>query len=290
MAKHNAALSLIQPEELPQIERKPTRNPSKKLTVRLTPQDYRHFSDLCKVEAGKVLEISTFEAMDNSWGRWDCTAWEAIEDVREKNLMYTRPVSRIELAESVDVAEFRRVGRSRDELDWSALEDKEIYPFIVWHEIGHCLDNFCMLEAAFKRDGVPDDVRAMVRPLNEILADRFAWSKVRPGEPMPLTAKGKSVKSVIEVALTYVNSFFQRAQYPVRPLVPGQYTHVSPRMLENKKLAAFVGPDVHPELLAYHIWKHANPLDYRAHIARQNAENPRPIPSFDPSLAKGRAA
>lgn len=234
---------------------------SKKTAVSLTPEMYRQFSDLCKVEAGHALEVSSFEAMRNSWGLTGFSASELIQDVRSASAIFTQPVGRIELAETVDVAEFRLVGRSRPELNWAVLSDEEIHPFIVWHEIGHCRDGFSMLDAQFQQIEGPSPGLSMVRMLNEVLADRFAWERIRPGDPLPLTERGRRDKVSIETALQYVSQFYQRAKYKVRPLEAGQYLHVSPRMLESKRMAAFLGPEVHPELLAHYIWKRSGRMD-----------------------------
>lgn len=257
MVNCTAALSLAPLAVQPMPLRAPIRQPAPKQRIRLEHEQFREFAELCKREAGQVLELSTFEKMGSAWGSAGFMAWETIKDAREKTWAYTPPIARIKLAESVTVAEFRRAGRTRPELDWSVLAENEIYPFLLWHEIGHCRNNFSLLDASIRGDGIPDDVWNMIHPMSEVLADRSAWSMLRPGEPMPLTASGKSISPTIDLALEYVGRFFQRGKYPVRPLELGQYTNVSPTMLESKHLAAFVGPDVHPELLAHYVWKRA---------------------------------
>ncbi|MFY3460539.1 hypothetical protein ACOTJD_28180 [Achromobacter xylosoxidans] len=231
-----------------------------KSTLKLSHEQYRQFADLCKAEAGQGLEVSSFEEMRGSWGLSGGMAWELISDVRTNDVSFDNHVSRITLADEVDVAEFRRCGRGRPELNWSVLSDEEIYPFIVWHEIGHRRDNFNMLDAAFfDQESLP-----ALRYINEVLADRFAWSKIRPGEPLPLTRAGTAEQGRIADQLTLISERHVRARYKVRPLATGQYVNVSPRMLESRHLAAYLGPDVHPELLAHYIWKRANRLDYSA--------------------------
>ena len=231
-----------------------------KATLKLSHEQYRQFADLCKAEAGQGLEVSTFEEMRGSWGLSGGMAWELISDVRKKDISFDHHVARITLADTIDVAEFRRCGRARPELNWSALSDEEIYPFVVWHEIGHRRDNFNMLDAAF----FDPASLAPLRYINEILADRFAWSRIRPGEPLPLTRTGKANQHQIAEQLALISERHVRARYKVRPIATGQYMNVSPRMLESRQLAAYLGPDVHPELLAHYIWKRANRLDYGA--------------------------
>ncbi|AZS80695.1 hypothetical protein ELS24_20925 [Achromobacter spanius] len=229
-----------------------------KTTLKLSHEQYREFADLCKVEAGQGLEVSTFAEMHNSWGLSGGMAWELISDVRTNEVSFDHHVGRITLAESIDVADFRRAGRSRPELDWSVLSDEEIYPFVVWHEIGHRRDNFNMLDAAlFDREGF-----GALCYINEVLADRFAWSRIRPGESLPMTRVGKTDQAHIAEQLDRISKRHVRARYAVRPLAAGQYVNISPRMLESRHLAAYLGPDVHPELLAHYIWKRANRLDY----------------------------
>lgn len=234
-----------------------------KASVSLTHQQYREFADLCKAQAGQVLEVSTFDAMRRDWGQSEFFAWEVISDARSPKAAFEHHVSRIILADSVDVADFRRAGRSRPEVDWSVLSDEEIYPFIVWHEIGHRRDSFSMLDATFDLAGTAPDMLNIVRWVNEVLADRFAWSQVRPGEAIRLTANGKRDQKLIEERLAAVSARYVRNRYTIRPIEAGQYVNVSPAMLYTRELAAFVGPDVHPELVAHYIWKQANRLNYR---------------------------
>lgn len=253
-----------------------------KTTLKLSHEQYRQFADLCKVEAGQALEVSTYEEMHGNWGISGGMAWELISDVRTSQVTFDHHAGRIVLADSIDVAEFRRVGRARPELDWSVLSDEEIYPFVVWHEIGHRRDNFCMLDAAF----FDEESVGPMRFINEVLADRFAWSKLRPGERLPLTRKGKAEQALIANRLDVISQKYARAPYKVRPIAAGQYAHVSPSMLQNRRLAAFLGPDVHPELLARYIWKFANQLDYS-----QPAPAPkRPVRRHAPSTMDLRAA
>ena len=70
----------------------------------------------------------------------------------------------------------------------------------------------------------------------------------------------------------------------------GQYMNVSPRMLESRQLAAYLGPDVHPELLAHYIWKRASRMDYSAPAPARKAAAPRPAPMNLAPLVAGGAA
>ncbi|CUJ80941.1 hypothetical protein [Achromobacter sp. 2789STDY5608628] len=224
----------------------------------LSHEQYRGFAELCKAEAGQALEVSSTDAMNGDWAQAGFMAWEVIADVRASQAAFALEVSRIELADSIIVGDFRRAGRSRPETNWDALTDDEIYPFIVWHEIGHRRDNFNMLDVMMARSNFPDEVVKRIRWVNEVLADRFAWAQIRPGEMLAKTEGGKRDAQLIEDTIALMAQHCQRAKFKPRPIPGGQYAHVSPRMLESPRLAAFVGPDVHPELLAHYVWKSAN--------------------------------
>ncbi|CAB3705965.1 hypothetical protein LMG1866_02820 [Achromobacter ruhlandii] len=228
----------------------------------LSHQQYREFAELCKTEAGQALEVSSTDAMNGNWAMSGFMAWEVIADVRAKEASFAMEVSRIELADSIVVGDFRRAGRSRPETNWDALTDDEIYPFIVWHEIGHRRDNFNMLDVMLARGNFPEEVVRRLRWINEVLADRFAWAQIRPGEMLVKTDAGKRDAQLIEDTIEYLARYCKRAKFKPRAIPLGQYAHISPRMLESAQLAAFVGPDVHPELLAHYILKRANRLDY----------------------------
>lgn len=226
-------------------------------TITVSHEQYRMYAEWCKAEAGQVLEVSAEAQLRGDFAASLFMAWEVIADVRDKLPSYQHEVSRIELAPSIAVGTFRRAGRGRPEINWDALTDDEIYPFLIWHEIGHRRDNFDLLDVMWNRSQYPAQVVQSIRWVNEVLADRFAWQRIRPGESPSLTSAGRRDQQRIADAISCIGQHCKRAQYKVRPISAGQYSHVSPRMLETVELAAFVGPDVHPELLAHHIWKGA---------------------------------
>lgn len=214
----------------------------------LTRQQYREFAELTK-SVGLALNLSSFKRMDKCWGFYSPWALLVCKDAQSESPEW-HECSLITLAHSLDTDDVRAAGQSRPELDWGQLVDDEIYPFIILHEIGHRLDNFDQIGIMCVKDlEVRDECRRRVRRANEVLADRYAWSRIRPGEPIPLTETGKSSQEAICADLEYLNSHAPRITPKVKPLSGGQYRDVPDYMLATQSRAAFVGARVSPRLL-----------------------------------------
>ncbi|MCY1370191.1 hypothetical protein D9M69_572740 [compost metagenome] len=136
-------------------------------------------------------------------------------------------------------------------MDWSVLEDHEIYPFVVWHEIGHRVDNFDSWLIGIKDAEILDECRRRVCFVNELLADRYAWSQVRPGEPVPLSENGKRLQERAVESLAYLEKHAPRNRSPRKEwaLSVGQYLDVPDYMLDGHHRAAFIGPEVSRKLV-----------------------------------------
>lgn len=210
-------------------------------TLRLTRSQYRDFADQVK-QVGCTMSLSTFRAMGNSWGMFNHFAQVVCLDVSSDALAFTECPG-IQLATSVDTARLRSV--QRPEIDWSALEDHEVYPFIVAHEMGHRVDNFCYWDAKLiEEEQVQDRCVSTIRSINEVLADRYAWNQIRPGEPVPLCEYGKKIQEEVAADLELMNKHMPRIRREPRRLPSGRYLHVPEAMLMTDSLAAYVGTNV----------------------------------------------
>jgi hypothetical protein len=221
-------------------------------TIQLSQAQYRELADLCKEHAGKPLNLTSVKDMEGDWGRVNYWALPTLEDVTLPDQRY-RERAYVYLVDQLSTGAVRAAGRRRPECDWSVLRNSEIYSFIVWHEIGHFRDNFHPFDL-FAKDG-PNltALRHKLAMANEVLADRFAWERVRPGEPLPLTEAGRKNAEAIERDIEMLDRVIPRAKYKHTPLETGQYRHVPAYMLYSKRKAAYVGPDIDPTLLAREI-------------------------------------
>jgi len=225
-------------------------NSKTRRVLRLSRHEYRLLAEETKA-AGLGLNLSTFKIM-GCWGAYSPWALLVCKDASTPNPRYHEN-SLITLAASIDAEQFRAAGANRPELDWSVLDDHEIYPFIVQHEIGHRQRNFdffrCQLD--IKNLEVKEKCRRMIRFANEVLADRYAWTRIRPGEPVPLGSYGKMMQEQVAEALAYLEQHCPMMT-PCKDewkLTPGQYCDVPDYMLATPERAAFIGPAVHPQTL-----------------------------------------
>lgn len=210
-------------------------------TLRLTRTQYREFAEQTK-QVGCALSLSTFRAMGHCWGIFDPRAKLVCSDVSADELSFTEGCG-IELSTSVDAGRLRSV--QRPEIDWSVLEDHEIYPFIVAHEIGHRVDNFCYWDAGrIDDDHVRTRCESVIRSINEVLADRYAWSQIRPGEPVPLCELGKSLQEEVAADIALMDKHMPRVRREPRKLPSGRYLHVPTAMLMTDSLVSYIGTGV----------------------------------------------
>lgn len=221
-------------------------------TITLSHAQYRRLADQCKEHAGHPLNLTSVEDMGSAWGQINYWGLPTLDDVTQPDQEY-REKAYVYLITRLDAGAVRAAGKGRPECDWSALRNSEIYPFIVWHEIGHFRDNFSPFDLIREAGPELNAIRGKVALVNEVLADRFAWERVRPGEPMPLTEAGKRDADAIERDIEALSQRFQRAKYPIKPLEAGQYRHVPAYMLSSERKAAYVGPDIDPTLLAREV-------------------------------------
>ncbi|MBA6043780.1 hypothetical protein [Pseudomonas lactis] len=210
-------------------------------TLRLSRTQYRAFAEQAK-QAGCSLSLSTFRALGHCWGIFDPRARSVCLDVSADELAYTEGCG-IQLSTNVDTARLR--GNQRPEIDWSALEDHEIYPFIVAHEIGHRVDNFCYWDAnRIEDDQARTRCVSVIRSINEVLADRYAWSQIRPGEPVPLCELGKTLQEEVAADIDLMDKHMPRVRRQPRALPAGRYLHIPEVMLRTDAHVSFIGTGV----------------------------------------------
>ncbi|SDI06747.1 hypothetical protein [Pseudomonas panipatensis] len=215
--------------------------------VRVTVDQYQRFAGLAR-EKRACLELVASSEIGGNFGVFDCMVDDVFLDAASSNPQMAERIV-IKLAMDIDVDLFRSC--ARPEIDWSALTDHEIHLFVLQHELGHRVDNFCTWDMPAEVDG---EVRAKCNRYlgwaNEILADRYAWSMVRPGEPMPVGEHGVKNAELIAETLEYLNLHIPRRPFKPTPIDAGRYSCVPVRMLSSDVLAAYVGPDVHPSKIA----------------------------------------
>ncbi|WP_313290258.1 hypothetical protein [Stutzerimonas nitrititolerans] len=216
-------------------------------TIRITRTQYRVFAEATK-SVGLALNLSSFKRMENCWGGYSPWTLLVCGDARKDEPEWQERAL-ITLAASINTTRLRSCGAGRPELDWSALEDHEIYPFVVWHEIGHRVDNFDHWLIGIKDVEILTECCRRISFVNELLADRYAWSQVRPGESIPLSENGKRLQERAAESLTYLEKHAPRLPFPCRSLAAGQYLDVPEYMLDGHQRAAFIGPEVSRKLV-----------------------------------------
>jgi hypothetical protein len=215
-------------------------------SLRITRSQYRQLAEIAK-QNGVGLALDTFTNMDRMWGCYNAWAKPIVRDVMCDRKQVEERIA-IVLSTSVNAGVFRR--EVRPELDWSQLADDEIYPFLACHEIGHHIDNFSFWDVmAIENVEVREQCRAVATRVNEMLADRFAWEQIRPGEPVPLCEWGQANAEVMANDLHLLQRHIPRTRRSPQALPPGQYSYVPASMLRTEELAAFVGPHVSPALI-----------------------------------------
>ncbi len=225
--------------------------------LRITRKQYREFAEIAK-KKGCALNLSVPTRIGRDW--WtskNYRAWGSVSrwalsvctDATDPNTTWSER-GLVTLSSSIDTIRWRNA--KRPELDWSQLEDEEIYPFILWHEIGHLTDNFDIFELIILKDpDIRDQCHKYTWLTNEVLADRFAWNKIRPGEPIPICESGQANQEVINTRLDYMNKHCPKIkEHKVdRSLRAGQYHDVPEYMLMSPARAAFIGPKVSQQLI-----------------------------------------
>lgn len=215
-------------------------------TLRLGRAQYRQLAEMSK-RAGCCLELATVEELDGNWGMY-CPFASAVHPDASKDDPAIHERVALQLATTIDTCVLRSA--QRPEIDWSQLHDDEIYEFVVAHEIGHFLDNHC----GFDIWAIPDpliqrECLQVIGAVNEVLADRYAWNQIRPGEPVPLCETGKRLQDSIAESMLMLDKYVPRIRRAPRSLPAGQYSYVPRSMLMTNTNVAYVGTKVSSELI-----------------------------------------
>lgn len=209
--------------------------------VNITRGQYRTFAEIAKAN-GCVLTLSTVDKM-KCFGEFSFMAIGVARDAMDccSGLIEKAAIT---LACSIDADQFRSA--SRPELDWGQLEDHEIFPFLFWHEIGHRIDNFDAFSVITLKDPeARSTCLCYATAVNEVLADRYAWNKIRPGEPIPLGDAGKRLQDGIAAGLeTLRKHAVHTSTFTRQPLPAGQYRSIPVEMLRHPWKARYVGTKV----------------------------------------------
>jgi len=183
------------------------RNPVNDGYAVLTPQIFRAIDLRARQHAGSVFEISTSDEMHGTWGLTHMMAGDVFIDLRKlRDSRFEGPIcdnaSVLTICNQVRVAEFHRA--QRPEIDLAAIPAEHIYDYVSWHEIGHVVDNFDQLSFLLSVEKRSEETSRAHRRLNEILADRFAWSRIFPDRPLPVR---KDLEPVAKWADEWVDRF-----------------------------------------------------------------------------------
>ena len=173
----------------------------------LTPQVFRAIDLRARRHAGSVFEIATSDEMEGAWGLTHMMVGDVFTDLRKlRDNRYEDPIynnaSVLTICNQVRVSDFH--GANRPEIDLAAIPADRIYEYVSWHEIGHKADNFDRVGFLLSDDMRSDETSRALGRLNEILADRFAWSKMFPNKPLPMR---KGCESVAQWVDEWVNRF-----------------------------------------------------------------------------------
>ncbi|MCQ9423356.1 hypothetical protein NRB16_07445 [Pseudomonas sp. LJDD11] len=214
-------------------------------TLRLGRIKYRKLAEQAKL-VGCCLAVSSYWNM-GCWGLFSPFVQTVHADATTDHPDLSEQIV-IQLSATVEAGALRAV--TRPEIDWGALEDHEIFDFIVAHEIGHRVDNYGVFDLHRIKDvEALEKCRSTIRAVNEVLADRYAWSQVRPGEPVPLSENGKLLQEQVAEAMVLLDQHVPRPQRVYRSLPGGQYAWVPEAMLFTDQLTAYVGPRTSPTLI-----------------------------------------
>ncbi len=206
--------------------------------ARITRTKYRKFAEIAKA-SGQILDLESFESM-GCLGRASPMVMTAVDDATDPHSMGSEHGS-ITLAESWQFSWMQSA--NRPEIDWRAIPEEQALEFVLWHEIGHRVWNFSMIDLIIQRSKFCAHDRFRVSRCNEVLADRFAWDKVCPGEELP--AKRGLTVSDREGLDDDIAEFKDRIGLVLiepNPLLRGQYRTVSTAMLKSERWRAYVGP------------------------------------------------
>ena len=194
-------------------------------TLTLTPRRLRRL-DLLARGQGFAVRV---ERMDGAWGRVHHLVDGMYRDLADPaaGLCEGRL---LELAPAIDVPEFHAA--KRPEVDLRYVPGRRAYEWVVWHELGHLLNNYCALDVMTPGRVPLGEQQAWMRRValvNEVLADRFAWQAMYPAEPMRLSDLGRTFAPRVADAMDAMVSVFGEAPRRKRPPLPTRSLSMVPK-------------------------------------------------------------
>lgn len=180
----------------------------------LTPPQFRQLDARCRTLAGRPLRVyrkserPVFGCI-NYFASACCVNITALSG---DGFGAWQEIALLEVASEISIERWHNA--IRPEIDLRRVPEDRIHEFVVWHEIGHRLDNYCPWEAQTKRRHEWSDIQRV----NEILADRFAWRAMFPDEPLPARAGCEDIDSWLRLWEARLKGFPRALKKPVVPL------------------------------------------------------------------------
>ena len=152
----------------------------------LTPEHFQELDAMARTLAGRVIEVQDYRNSLLDEKTFAAIPWMTTDVILD---MHATPLrgsycGGIFVKNMIDVDLFRTT--ARPEMDWGAIPEEDIYRFLILHEIGHCLNNYDYDWWLQDRDSEKGQLYGIVRGVNEVLADRYAWEALYPGKPFPV--------------------------------------------------------------------------------------------------------
>lgn len=159
----------------------------------LTPEHFQELDAMARTMAGRVVNVRDYQDNfldEKVFAEVSVMVTDVILDMHE-NPLRRHHCGEILVKNLIDTDLFRAT--TRPEMDWGAIPEEDIYRFIILHEIGHCLNNYDYEWWLPERDSEKGQLYGIVKRINEVLADRYAWEALYPGKPLPVKHRRKTV-------------------------------------------------------------------------------------------------
>jgi hypothetical protein len=177
----------------------------------LTPELFADLDCIARAH-GSAVEVVRAEDMRDTVGRINALKGDGYKDSRVREGVCMTDLSIIEIANRIDCGEVW--SWTRPELDYSKIAAKDMYHFVVWHEIGHRAQNLW----GWYNIAASLENREVLHWLNEVRADRFAWKKIYPRKRLPVSASAERTQADIAESMPRMEALFLREQFRPRPL------------------------------------------------------------------------
>ncbi|HEX4331904.1 MAG TPA: hypothetical protein VH040_07185 [Usitatibacter sp.] len=197
-------------------------------TIVLTPALFAELDAISRTMAGSALEVIPLEEMPNTIARVNYLMGSGYKDSRIRDGVCKIDLSIIQIANRIEADQVATW--PRPELDFSKITPCDLYHFALWHEIGHRLHD---LDRWVSLCSEPAD-HNVVRWLNEVRADRFAWNKVYPGAAVPRYPGAMRTKRQIDELMKRMEKLYPPITRARRPLPTDPFLAVPDRHVEGQ--------------------------------------------------------